>query len=130
MLANPEYIETVVNSFYEKAINDFLIGYHFRKIRNDQASHPLNSTLEEFAHHIPRIVLFWKMQLIKERPQDGSISFDLINTHHKLSIRQGELNRWVMLFMETLEEQGDHPLKQEWKERILQFQSIFLMKLF
>lgn len=130
MLDDSQYIQLVVETFYQKAINDFMIGYHFRKIQQGQSAHPLQAELGQFAHHIPRIVQFWKLQLLGSEHADPELKFDLINVHKQLSVRRGEVNRWVILFFETLEELGAHPLKENWKDRVVQFQSIFLIKLF
>ena len=130
MLEDHKYIQSVVESFYFKAINDFMIGYHFRKIQQGSSPHPLHAELGQFSHHIPRIIEFWKLQLLGSEYGDGQLKFDLINVHKKLNVRKGEVNRWVTLFIETLDELENHHLKEEWKERILQFQNIFLIKLF
>ncbi|MFI5391063.1 MAG: hypothetical protein ACHQYQ_06850, partial [Bacteriovoracales bacterium] len=86
-----EIIEEIVDAFYEKAVKDILIGYHFRKI---QKGDNLVPSLADFAHHLPRIKIFWKSQLLKEFK--SSISFNLKETHIPLKIRKGELDRFLM----------------------------------
>lgn len=126
---NKNYILETVTAFYARAVTDFLIGYHFRKIATTQGSHPLKPPIEAFAEHIPRIALFWRMQLLGEKKPDHEEAFDLIDIHRKLSVRQGEIGRWILLFKETLEDEKDHSLKKVWLEKINHFEKIFREKL-
>ena len=81
----------VVKSFYDKATNDILIGYHFRVI-------------EDFETHFPRIADFWQLQLTGEMDHPESKPFDIINVHIPLKVKKGEIDRWVILFSQTLDE--------------------------
>ena len=121
-------VEEVVRDFYEKAINDFMIGHHFRKIAEFKLKDPLHSPIEAFSSHIPRIVEFWKTQLLAHKSKE---KFNLILAHQYLCIRKGELGRWVVLFKETLNEKKEkYPDSQDflnlWEEKINHFQKKFL----
>lgn len=99
-------IQKVVESFYEKAREDILLGYQFAKIK-------------DFDEHIPRIIAFWEIQLLGKTQRPVSSPFDLLNVHRPLNIKRGELDRWVVLFKKTLEECGvDELLMAEWMKRI------------
>lgn len=92
-------IEKITRSFYEKAINDVFIGYHFRKITSNQG--PL-SNIEDFNEHLQSINAFWQSQLLGIKlPKNVA---NLLAAHEYLKIRKGELGRWVILFKQTLEE--------------------------
>ena len=91
------FIHKIVSSFYQKAINDILIGYHFHKF-----NHP--DRPEILSHHLERITGFWEMQLMQKLTVPLEKPFTLIFTHLQLGLKKGELGRWVVLFMETLEE--------------------------
>ena len=105
-------ISRVVHRFYEKARTDILIGYHFRRI-------------EDFDAHIPRIIHFWEIQL--QGAPLRAAPFDLIKAHMPLGIKVGEVNRWVKLFIETIEaEQIDPSLETDWKQKVALFQQRFL----
>lgn len=122
-----DYIEDVVRAFYDKATKDFLIGYQFRKIALAEGDvHPLQPPLDAFAHHLPRINDFWKNQLLGTPLPDKSDPFSLISIHKKLRVRKGEVNRWVLLFNETLNEQPEHALTEIWREKVKHFQEVFL----
>lgn len=112
-----DWILEVVNSFYDKAKTDILIGYHFRVI-------------EDFDEHIPRIASFWDLQLLGKTNRAIKSPFDVLNLHLKMGIHRGELGRWLLLFRKTLDEKTlNHPemttLKEKWLERLIVFEGIF-----
>lgn len=108
-------IEKVVRSFYNKATNDIIIGYHFRNIKN-------------FDEHIPRIVEFWELHLLNKK-SDIDPPFDLYGTHAPLQMTVGQLNRWVVLFFEVLDESKlNGEMKDKWKTKIQVFQKKFLLR--
>lgn len=86
-----ELILEVIESFYQKATFDFLIGYHFRKI-------------DDFDSHIPRIATFWDLQLNGSTKHKEELPFNLIQVHTPLGIKKGEIGRWMVLFEENLEQ--------------------------
>ena len=128
-----ELIEKVVTSFYEKATTDFLIGHQFRKIQEFKSGDPLAPPIEAFAHHIPRIVVFWKIQMLNLPLPSTQSSFNLPEAHAYLKIRRGELDRWVLLFNETLDSfEKSHSenssyldLINQWREKLDFFRKVF-----
>lgn len=124
-----KFIEKVVVAFYRKATTDFIIGYHFRKIATaENHSDPLKPPIEAFSHHLPRINDFWKNQLLGLSLPKGSQPFQLIQIHKALSVRKGEVGRWILLFEETLREFDDQnpELARKWQEKLLFFKDTFL----
>lgn len=117
MICSYEVILNIIEDFYEKATNDFMIGYHFRNI-------------SDFDSHIPHIAEFWNLQ-INGKLHTPETRFDVINRHVPLNIKKGELNRWIILFNETLDsfqesnEQSAETILQ-WREKIDHFKNIFL----
>ena len=81
----------VITAFYNKATFDVMIGYHFRGI-------------EDFSTHLPRIASFWQLQLTGKIDHKEQLPFDLINVHRPLKIKSAEINRWEILFEQTLKE--------------------------
>lgn len=117
-MTEEEWILKIVDSFYAKAKEDVLIGYHFRVI-------------EDFNTHIPRIASFWELQLLGRSSRKLAAPFDVMNVHHTMGIKRGELGRWLVLFRQTLKEElAQDPryseLKMKWEERLVQFEGIFL----
>ena len=126
-------IDSVVAAFYKKAASDFILAYQFKKIaQTDFVGHPLKTPIEAFKNHLPRINLFWKNQLLATPLPAGTKSFDLIKIHKALSIRRGEVGRWLILFKETLDEvleedqEWEKNLKKDWLEKLATFESAFL----
>jgi truncated hemoglobin YjbI len=112
-----QWIFEVVDSFYQKAKTDVLIGYHFRVI-------------SDFDEHIPRIATFWELQLLGKPSRDIKEPFDMMNVHIPLLIKPGELGRWLLLFRKTLDEKiSEYPeyknLREAWEERLQTFEKIF-----
>ncbi|WP_412462522.1 hypothetical protein [Halobacteriovorax sp. RT-2-6] len=117
-----QLIEKVTRSFYEKAINDVFIGYHFRKITANSA--PLSS-IDDFQEHLVNINAFWQAQLLGIKfPRPAA---HLLEAHEYLNIHMGELGRWVMLFKETLNEyrQQSPEFINSWEVKIDAFQTGF-----
>lgn len=117
-MTKPEWILSVVDAFYDKAKTDVLIGYHFRNI-------------QDFEEHIPRIASFWDLQLLGKTERPVTHPFDVANLHLALSIKKGEVGRWLVLLRKTLEEKTiAHPemkdLSALWSERLVFFEGIFL----
>ena len=125
-----ELIHIVVETFYQKALSDVLLGYHFARF----------SDKEVLAHHLERITTFWEMQLTGAvtQPLQGR-QFQLLFTHLQLNIKRGELGRWIVLFQQTLDELEEQFQKEasleeleeikkithEWKKRIAFFEERF-----
>jgi truncated hemoglobin YjbI len=126
-----DLIQIVVETFYQKALNDVLIGYHFSKFQDKDILH----------HHLERITTFWEMQLTGQSSVALSGKpFQLLFTHLQLAIKKGELGRWVVLFHQTLDEleqemksegadlkelENIQLIIKEWKKRIQFFEERF-----
>ncbi len=131
------FINEVVDDFYRLATTDILIGHQFRKIalKESMPGHPLRPPLEAFSHHLPRIKTFWYIQLLGETKSKEETPFDLIQVHRELFIRMGELNRWLVLFDQTLNELGKNRTElddfvQKWKDKVQIFETKFKNSLF
>ncbi|NOT77715.1 MAG: hypothetical protein HOP07_01785 [Bacteriovoracaceae bacterium] len=123
-----DLIAIVVETFYEKALSDVLIGYHFKKFEDPVV----------LGHHLERITTFWEMQLTGQTsiPLEGK-PFQLLFTHLGLKIKRGELGRWIVLFHQTLDEleanfkhdessyENIRLISEEWKKRIHFFEERF-----
>ncbi|MBC7427061.1 MAG: hypothetical protein H7336_00525 [Bacteriovorax sp.] len=124
-----DLIYIVVETFYQKATKDILLGYHFAHFNDPNILGP----------HLDRITGFWEMQLTGKasKPIEGK-QFQLLFTHLQLGIKRGELGRWIILFHQTLDEletefknqsPTDLPeiqkITTEWKKRITFFEERF-----
>lgn len=111
-------IDRVIRSFYDKAKKDILIGYHFRVIDN-------------FDKHIPKIVSFWELQMNKEITNKEHLPFNILKKHAPLKINRGEVFRWEVLFMNTLDEFKEltDENKKQWMESVEFFKQRLLSQL-
>jgi len=116
---NLNQIHSVVESFYQQAVNDIWIGYHFRHIK-------------DLAPHINRIARFWYFQYHQKKIAGfEDEQFNLIHTHLPLQATTGQLNRWIILFDQTLLESVKKNIIRDedhkwWMDLILRFKEIFL----
>ena len=115
---NFNQIHNVIEDFYSRAFNDEWIGYHFQHI-------------EHLPDHIDRVARFWFFQF-HQKKVDGyqDEHFNLIQTHMPLRATSGQLNRWVMLFNQTLEIAVKNKIlgpqdHLDWMESIHRFKKIF-----
>ncbi|MBK26932.1 MAG: hypothetical protein CME70_23215 [Halobacteriovorax sp.] len=120
-MTSPQYIQSIVEKFYAKAVVDPIIGFHFRKIQEFEGDNPLRPPMEAFASHIPRIVNFWRMQLLGEHGLESE-PFNLLKAHAYLGVKRAQVNRWLILFNETLDEsEGDEEFITLWKQKAAHF---------
>lgn len=117
-MSENEWIFNVVDSFYQKAKVDVLIGYHFRVI-------------EDFDTHIPRIASFWELQLLGKSSRPINEPFDVARLHMAMGIHRGELGRWLLLFRKSLHTETEkHPemkaLSEDWEVKLQFFEGVFL----
>lgn len=104
MISYPKLL-TFTQSFYSKATADVWIGFQFRNITN-------------FETHIPRIADFWYMRL-GNRPHDPShLPFTFIEVHIPLKLKMAQINRWVVLFQETVKEMQNQFPEDNWNQLI------------
>ena len=90
---NREDILHLMESFYEKALKDGVIGYFFTEVA------PLNMEI-----HMPLIVDFWETVLFDKAIYKSNVL--QVHQHiHKLSAFRAEhFTRWVSLFAQTVNE--------------------------
>ncbi len=92
-------IETLMHSFYSKALTDEVIGYFFTQVA------PLNMEV-----HIPLIVDFWETILFGKAKYKGNVMQIHKHIHSLSAFKQEHFTRWVSLFQQTVNElySGDH----------------------
>ena len=105
-IADREDIVQVLESFYQKAFTDPLIGHFFTKVV------PLN--LET---HIPVITDFWESVLFNKQGYRKNVMEVHQHIHHLSSIRKEHLDQWVTLFAATIDAQFEGPVAALMKQR-------------
>ncbi|TNF37274.1 MAG: group III truncated hemoglobin [Gammaproteobacteria bacterium] len=98
-------VQQVVHAFYKKLRKHSQLGPFFAHIDN-------------FSHHEKRITDFWWMSLGGKLEQPPKI--DMIGKHFPLGIRADDLELWLILFRNTLEEQLPEDIAAQWMHKAMQ----------
>ncbi len=115
-----QYIEDVqllVQKFYEKAFKDDLIQHFFKDIPNDK-----------WQEHLPIMYQFWSSILLNEGQYKGQVMYKHQLLHQKHPIESVHMNRWKMLFFETLDENFEGKICEEAKRRVQLIAPLILHK--
>ena len=90
-------IDDLVATFYEKAIDDEVIGYIFTDVAEI-----------DLEHHLPIIADFWEMLLLGGLNFQAKYRRSPMQVHQALNeketLRAEHFSRWVRLFCETVDE--------------------------
>ena len=85
--------ERLVRGFYEKALDDPIVGFFFV----DVAKLDLDA-------HLPVIASFWETILLGEKTYSGGV-FDVhADLHAKVGLQRGHFERWLSLWFGTVDE--------------------------
>lgn len=86
-------IETLVNTFYSKVIDDQTIGYIFK------------NTLEfSFEKHIPIMVSFWETLLFGVMSYKGNPMIKHIELNKTIPLHSRHFTKWLALWESTIQE--------------------------
>ncbi len=111
-------IEKMVNLFYEKVRKDDLIGYIF----NDLVK-------VDWDKHLPVMYEFWEGVIF----YTGSYTGNPMITHRKLnnmvSLTPDHFNRWLKLFLSTIDENFQGDKAELAKQRALSIATVMQLKI-
>lgn len=107
-------IELLVNSFYDKVRKDQLIGPIF----NDVAK-------VDWEEHLPKLYNFWSDLLLGEDTYRGRP----FPPHMKLNLQGVHFERWLSLFVQTVDEHFAGLKAEEAKTRALRIARNFMINL-
>jgi len=79
-------IELLINTFYDKAAIDELIGAFFVHV--------------DFKKHLPKMYHFWSFVLLDE----AGYTTDVTKVHQHMRIRPEHFDRWISIFNKTTDE--------------------------
>ena len=99
-----EEVETVIHSFYKKLMASQRLGHFFEH-------------LESFDEHEKRIVDFWWISMGGKLENPPKI--DMIGKHFPLGIKQQDLEEWIALFSETLEQELAENKGLFWMDKVM-----------
>ncbi len=87
-----EDIELLLRSFYERALNDGLIGFIFTEV----AKIDLES-------HIPHLCDFWENILLKPNKYKRNVLKKHLDLNLKTELKAEHFERWLKMFSETID---------------------------
>ncbi len=111
-------IEFLVNKFYDKVKQDTLIGFFFLEVAS------LN-----FNTHLPKMYDFWESILFKKGIYNGNPMLSHIILHQKEKIKNIHIERWLLIWEETLNSCYSGKNAQEALQRAQQIASLIKYKL-
>ena len=117
-ITNPEDIELLVNSFYEKVKTDQTIGYIFTKV-----------AAVNWEEHLPKMYSFWETVLLGKMSFKGNPMETHIKLSKKTSIEQQHFNRWLLLWSETIDTYFIGEVAAEAKQRGKNIAGLMLFKI-
>ena len=117
-LADNKDVELLVNSFYEKAKADSLIGPFFTTIFS------IN-----WKKHLPVMYKFWSNAIFFTGGYSGNPLEVHRKIHRKAVFSQQHFNRWNKLFAETVDELFEGPKAELAKQRAASIAVVMRMKI-
>ncbi len=110
-IINREDVVLLVNSFYDKAKHDELLGPLFSHV--------------DWPHHLPIMYSFWSSLLLGEQSYQGNP----FQKHIGLAITPVHFNRWLEIFHHTVDENFAGDKASEVKDRARSIAGVWQHKL-
>ncbi len=116
-IESEEDIRLLVDSFYEKAMKDEVIGYIFTDIAK--------ISLE---HHLPILYQFWSSVLLGTSNYQGNPMGAHIQLAEKEPLTKNHFDRWLTLWVETVDQLFEGNAAMEAKQRAKNIAGLMLYK--
>ncbi len=110
-IASREAVKHLVDSFYMKVREDALLAPVFAHV--------------DWPHHLPIMYNFWSSVLLGDMSYNGSP----LSKHMGLPITTDHFNRWLKLFLETVDTEFKGPVADEAKNRANTIATLFQYKM-
>lgn len=91
-IQTPQDIRLLVDSFYQKVQIDPLIGPIFNEIANI-----------DWDAHLPKMYAFWENIVFNTHTYTGNPMRVHVDLHQHFPLEKPHFDRWLLLFMETVE---------------------------
>lgn len=117
-IQNRTDIDKLIADFYGKVMTDETIGYLFTEVANIH--------LES---HLPRICDFWENVLFQTPVYQGNPMDVHIALHQKSPLSNVHFERWVALFIETVNELFEGELAERAKQRAQSIATVMQIKI-
>ncbi len=99
-------VELLVNLFYQKVVQDPLVGPMFTHVAK-----------VNWETHLPRMYAFWEMVLFQKEGYHGHPMAAHFHVHQKSPLQPAHYDRWLKLFVTTVDELFAGPKATEAKIR-------------
>lgn len=116
-IQNRQDIKVLVDRFYEKVVQDHLLGPVF----NDVAQ-------VDWEHHLPNMYNFWESILLGGQNYEGNPMQKHIQLSQKTSLTEDHFDMWLSLFFETVDTHFVGEKANEAKKRAESIASIMKFK--
>lgn len=103
----------LVNLFYDKVKPDETIGYFFSK-----------TVQVDWEKHLPVMYNFWENIIFHVGGYTGNPMKHHISLHQKSAIKKEHFNRWIQLFVETVDELFEGVKAEQAKQRALSIATV------
>lgn len=117
-IKNNEDVRLLVDSFYEKVLKDEVIAYLFTEVAH------LN-----VAEHMPVMYSFWSSILLGENSYKGNPMDKHFALNEKEVLKKEHFDRWIKLWVETVDELFTGDVAEEAKNRAKQIAQLMLFKM-
>jgi hemoglobin len=104
-------VEQLVNQFYDRVRKDKLLAPVFDHL--------------DWQHHLPIMYNFWSSVLFGDKSYNGNP----FSKHINLPITREHFNRWLNLFLETVDSEFKGPVAEEAKNRARTIANLFQHKM-
>lgn len=111
VIVTREEVKLLVNSFYERVKHDPLLAPVFAHVY--------------WPHHLPVMYNFWSSVLFGDMSYNGNP----FSKHKELPIKREHFDRWLELFLETLNSEFSGPVAEEAKNRAKTIATMFQYKM-
>jgi hemoglobin len=105
-IADRNDIQTLVDGFYAKALNDPVIGFLFTEVAKI-----------DLPTHLPKLYNFWEMVLLGGQGYQGSPLIPHFHLHLRHPLERAHFVRWLELFHQTVDEHFAGPVAELAKAR-------------
>ena len=113
-----EDCERLVRAFYERALEDPVIGFIF----TDVAKLDLEA-------HLPHVTAFWETLLLGAQTYDRGAFHPHASLHARVELRPGHFERWLSLWYQTVDELFAGPRSEAAKAHAFRLANAFRMRL-
>ncbi len=106
-ITSPADIDSLVEHFYSRALQDELIGFFFTDVARI-----------DLPQHLPKISRFWQNQLLGSFPDYRARTFEAhLDIHQRAAFQTAHFNRWLQLWLQSVDELFAGPRAEAAKQR-------------